>query len=435
MPKITLIGAGSHAFARRLLTDILTWPSLEIATLSLMDIDATKVETMATLTRKMVAQQGVAARVEATTDLQTALAGADYVVVSIRVGDSRSHVTVPLKYGINQAVGDTSGPGGVFYFLKNAPAMIEIAQTMEEICPDALMLNYTNPMVMLCGAIDQLTDIRYVGLCHSVQGTAAHLADYIGAPVDEISYWAAGINHMAWFLEYEWNGQDAYPLIWQAMTKPEVYERDVVKFEILKHFGGFVSESSIHMSEYTPYFRRTPEMLERYFNERMWGVSGRGSSMEDRVAMWAERRKAQDEELQCLAYGDEPLPMERSHEFCTRILNAIETNVPYVFNGNVRNTDLITNLLRGSIVEVPIMADRGGLHPCHVGDLPPGLAALNRTSLNVQELAVTGFVQGEREYIYQAVQMDPLTASLLTLDQIRAMVDEMCEADRQYLTI
>jgi alpha-galactosidase len=435
MPKITLIGAGSHVFARRLLTDILTWPSLQDATLSLMDIDAAKVETMAALTRKMVAQQGVGARVEATTDLRTALEGADYVVVSIRVGDSRSHVAIPLKYGINQAVGDTSGPGGVFYFLKNAPAMIEIAQMMEEVCPEALMLNYTNPMVMLCWAIDWLTDIRYVGLCHSVQGTAAHLAEYIGAPMDEISYWAAGINHMAWFLEYNWKGEDAYPLIWQAMQKPEVYERDVVKFEILKHFGAFVSESSIHMSEYTPYFRRTPEMLERFFNERMWGVSARGSSMEDRAATWAERRKAQDEELRRLAHGDEPLPMERSHEFCTRILNAIETNVPYVFNGNVCNTDLITNLLRGGIVEVPIMADRGGLHPCHVGDLPPGLAALNRTSLNVQELAVTGFVEGEREYIYQAVQMDPLTSSLLTLDEIRSMVDEMFEADADFITL
>ncbi|MBN1400304.1 MAG: alpha-galactosidase [Anaerolineae bacterium] len=435
MPKITLIGAGSHVFARRLITDILTWPSLQDATLCLMDIDGPKVETMAALARRMVAQQGVGARVEATTDLATALEGADYVVVSIRVGDSRSHVTIPLKYGINQAVGDTSGPGGVFYFLKNAPAMIEIAQTMEEICPDALMLNYTNPMVMLCWAIDWLTDIRYVGLCHSVQGTATQLAEYIGASMEEISYWAAGINHMAWFLEYNWNGEDAYPLIWEAMQKPEVYERDVVKFEILKHFGAFVSESSIHMSEYTPYFRRTPEMLQRFFTERMWGVSAWGSSMEDRAAMWAERRKAQDEELKRLAYGDEMLPMERSHEFCTRILNAIETHVPYVFNGNVCNTDLITNLLRGGIVEVPIMADRGGLHPCHVGDLPPGLAALNRTSLNVQELAVTGFVEGEREYIYQAVQMDPLTASLLTLDEIRSMVDEMFEADADYITI
>ena len=435
MPKITLIGAGSHVFARRLLTDILTWPSLQGATLSLMDINQEKLDTMAALTRRMVAQLGVGATVEATTDLRQALTDADYVVVSIRVSESRSHVTIPAKYGINQAVGDTSGPGGVFYFLKNAPAMIEIAEAMEDVCPDALMLNYTNPMVMLCWAIDWLADIDCVGLCHSVQGTATHLAEYIGAPVDEISYWAAGINHMAWFLEYEWKGEDAYPLIWEAMGKPEVYERDIVKFEVMKHFGAFVSESSVHMSEYTPYFRRTPELIDRYTSDRMWGVSRKGMTPEERRATFVDRREAQDEEISRLAHGEEEIPIERSHEFCTRILNAIETHVPYVFNGNVRNTGLITNLLPNSIVEVPIMVDRGGLHPCHVGDLPAGLAALNRTSLNVQELAVEGFVTGDRECIYQAVQLDPLTASLLTLDEIRAMVDEMFEADAEYITI
>jgi alpha-galactosidase len=432
MSKITLVGAGSHTFARRLLTDIMTWPSLQDATLALMDIDQQKADDMATFTRKMVAQQGVGAKVEAHTDLKAALAGADYVIVSIRVGDTRSNVDIPRKYGIDQAVGDTSGPGGVFYFMRNAPAMIEIAKTMEQVCPKALMLNYTNPMVMLSWAIALMSNIRYVGLCHSVQGTAMRLAEYIGVPFEDVSYWVAGINHMAWFLTYEVKGQDAYPQLWEAMAKPDVYNRDIVKWEIMKHFGAFVSESSIHMSEYTPYFRRTPELLDRHMSESMWGVSVKGESGEARAARNRERREAQDKEMHDLTYGDAPIPVVRSHEFCTRILNTHETGEPYCFSGNVWNTGLITNLVPKSVVEVPIMVDKLGLHPCYVGDLPPALAALNRTSQAVQELAVKGFVEQDRESIYRAVQLDPLTSSLLSLDECRAMVDEMFAADAAY---
>jgi len=435
MLKIAMIGAGSHVFARRLLSDILTWPSLSEATVSLMDIDATRLETMAALARKMVRQSGTRVTIEATTDLSKALEGARYVTVSIRVGESRAHITIPLKYGINQAIGDTTGPGGVFYFLKNAPAVLEIARAMERFCPDALMLNYTNPMVMLCWMLQKASSIRFVGLCHSVQGTAENLARYIRVPFDEVSYWAAGINHMSWFLQYRWRGQDAYPLIWKAMEDPDIYAQDIVKWEILKYFGAFVSESSIHASEYLPYFRRTPELIERHTSERMWGVPRKGISPEERWAEVMARRAEQDRELERLAMSDEPIPIDRSREYCSYILNAIETNVPYVFNGNVPNTGLISNLPQGAIVEVPIVADGCGLHPCYVGDLPPALAALNRTSLNVQELAVKGFLERNREWIYQAVQLDPLTASLLPLADIRRMVDEMFAADAQYITI
>jgi alpha-galactosidase len=445
--KITIVGAGSYVFARRLVTDVLTWPALQDATIALMDVDPAKLATMAALARRMVAQQGAGAQqkagaqqragahVEATTDLHTALQGADYVTVAIRVGHSRSHIEIPARYGIDQAIGDTSGPGGVFYFLRNAPAMIEIAQAMREVCPGALMLNYTNPMGMLSWAIQRMTGIRYVGLCHSVQGTAMDMARYIGAPFEEVSYWVAGINHMAWFLRFLWRGQDAYPLLWEAMQDEETYARDIVKWELLKYFGAFVSESSIHNSEYHPYFRRTPELIERYTSETMWGVASKGLSPEERRAMWEERRREQEEENRRLAYGDGEIPMVRTHEYYSRILNAIETNTPYVFNGNVLNTGLITNLPQGAIVEVPIVADGCGLHPCYVGDLPPALAALNRTSLHVQELAVQGFVEGEREPIYRAVQLDPLTTTQLTLPQMRQMVDEMFEADADTLTL
>lgn len=434
MPKIAIVGAGSHVFARRLVTDVLTWPSLRDSTIALMDINAAALDPMAALARRMVTQAGAGATIEPTTDLEEALQGADYVSVSIRVGDSDNHVTIPLKYGIDQAIGDTAGPGGVFYFLKNAPAVVEIARTMQRVCPDALMLNYTNPMVMLSWVVKDLAPVRYVGLCHSVQGTAMHLAEYIGAPFEEVAYWVAGINHMAWFLEYRWKGQDAYPLLWKAMEDPAIYQRDIVKWEVMKHFGAFVSESSIHMSEYVPYFRRTPELIDQHTCEAMWGVERKGETRTQRRARFAERRKAQDAEIERLAYGDEPLEISRSQEYFARILNACETNVPYVFNGNVPNTGLIGNLVQNGIVEVPILVDGCGLHPCHVGDLPPALAALNRGSLNVQELAVKGFIERDREAIYRAIQLDPLTATKLSLAEIRCMVDEMFAADAAYIT-
>jgi alpha-galactosidase len=332
---------------------------------------------MSALARRMVDQVGAETKVESTTDLRTALDGADYVTVSIRVGQSRSHVEIPLEHGIDQAVGDTSGPGGVFYFLRNAPAVVEIARTMDQVCPEALMLNYTNPMVMLSWTVNVLSNIRYVGLCHS-------------------------------------------------------YERDIVKWEIMKHFGAFVSESSVHNSEYMPYFRRTPELVDKYTSSRMWGVR-KGMSREERRADFERRRAEREAENRRLAFGNEEIPIERSHEYFSRILNAIETNEPYVFNGNVYNTGLITNLPPGSVVEVPILTDGCGLHPCYVGDLPPALAALNRSNLCVQELAVKGFVEQDRECIYRAVQLDPLTASKLTLPKIREMVNEMFEADKEYV--
>ncbi len=436
--KVAIVGAGSFVFARRLVTDLLTWPSLQDATIALMDVDADKLETMAALARRMVAQVGTGAQVQGTMDLSEALDGADYVTVAIRVGQDHNNVEIPRRYGIDHSVGDTMGPGGVFYFLRNAPAVVEIAQTMQRRCPDALMLNYTNPMAMLSWAVTALTDIRYVGLCHSVQGTAMSMAEYIGAPFEQVSYWAAGINHMAWYLKYLWNGKDAYPLLWKAMEDPEIYRRDIVKWEVMKHFGAFVSESSIHMSEYVPYFRRTPELIARHTDERMWGVPPKGLDREELLERWRQRREQQEEENRRLAFGEDEIPIARSHEYFSRILNAAETNVPYVFNGNVPNTGLIANLpgaFQGhpAIVEVPILVDGCGLHPCYVGDLPPALAALNRSNLAVIELAVKGYLEKDRECIYRAVQLDPLTSSLLSLAEIRQMVDRMFAAHETYI--
>ena len=433
MPKLTIVGAGSFVFARRLITDMLTFPALRDSTITLMDVNEDKLRVMEQLARRMVEQENTGARIESTTDLRAACEGADYVATAIRVGDSRHNTQIPDKYGISYGIGDTSGISGVFYFLYNAPAMLEIARTMESVCPDALLLNYTNPMTMLCWTINELTRVKYVGLCHSVQGTAMQLASYIQKPFEEIAYRVAGINHMAWFLDFCWQGQDAYPLLWEAMQKTEVYERDVVRWELMKYFGAFITESSIHNSEYNAYFRRTPELSERYLNEKMWGVSPKGWTREDRYAHWARQREAQDAENRRLAAGPEAIPVERSHEYFSRILNAMETNIPYVFNGNVQNHQLITNLPGECVVEVPIMVDGTGLHPCYIGALPPALAGYDRMNLNVIELAVRAFVDQDRKYVYQAAQMDPLVYSQLSLPDIRKMVDEMFVADQNLI--
>jgi alpha-galactosidase len=243
---------------------------------------------------------------------------------------------------------------------------------------------------------------------------------------------------MAWYLKFLWKGQDAYPLLWEAMEDPEIYAQDIVKWEVMKHFGAFVSESSIHMSEYVPYFRRTPELIECHTDERMWGVAPKGMSREERLARFIQRRTQQEEENRRLAFGKDEIPIDRSHEYFSRILNAAETNTPYIFNGNVPNTGLIANLFPAAdgqpgIVEVPIVVDGCGLHPCAIDSLPPALAALNRSNLCVQELAVKGYLEKDREPIYRAIQLDPLTASLLSLSRIRQMVDEMFEAHKTYI--
>jgi alpha-galactosidase len=251
------------------------------------------------------------------------------------------------------------------------------------------------------------------------------LAEYIDVPFEEVSYRVAGINHMAWFLDFKHNGEDAYPLVWEAMKKPEVYERDVVRWEIMRHFGGFITESSVHNSEYNAFFRRTPEMIDRYTNESMWGVSPKSWSAEDRLSSFRKRREEERESYRRMASGEEPIVVERSGEYFSRILNAIETNEPYVFNGNVRNHGLISNLPEWSVEEVPIMVDGSGLNPCFIGDLPPVMAAYDRIHIQCQELAVRGFVEKDREYFYHAAMMDPLVASTLELPEIRVMVNEM----------
>ncbi len=419
MPKIATIGAGSVVFTHRLLQDIVSTPVLSDADIWLMDIDSERLELMGAYGRRLVAETGVAAKIETTTDRRRALEGADYVITTIRVGDDiEIDHAIPLKHGVDQSVADTIGPGGVFKALRTVPVLLDICRDIESLCPDAWLLQYTNPMAIACWAIAEATDVNVVGLCHSVQGTTNQLAEYIGAERESVSAWVAGINHMSWFLRFEKDGQDAYPELWKALEDPETYAKDPVRFEVMKHFGYFVTESTRHMSEYVPYFRTQPERITRFGLDKitveLTRVNGRADAHYEKVRGEAD--------------GSLPITVERSQEYAATIMEAMETGRPAVINGNVPNNGSITNLPESSCVEVPCPVDKLGLRPTTVGTLPPQLAALVQSNIALQELAVRAVLNRSREAALHAVMLDPLTAAVLPLDGIKAMFDEMWAA-------
>ncbi len=429
--KVTIIGAGSVVFARTVIRDILSFEALRDSDLSLMDIDAERLELIASHTKRLVGQEGLPAKVEHTTDRRKALDGADIVVVTIQVGGLpafKLDIDIPLKHGVDQCVGDTLGPGGVFRGLRTIPVMLAIARDCEELCPDAYILNYSNPMAMNCWALNEASPIKTIGLCHGVQGTASHLANYIGAPMEEVDYWTAGINHMAWFLRFERKGEDAYPLVRERLQKEGPPDKDRVRFEVFRQVGHFMTESSGHFSEYIPYFRRRKDLMEKYMRGGFGGETGAY------YKICASRLDSHLQQLSREARGEEKLAFgQRSEEYVSNIVNALVTGERYRFNGNVRNSSLITNLPEGCCAEVPCYVDKTGVHPAHVGNLPPVCAALNRTNVNVQELAVKAALEKDREAAFHAVMLDPLTAACLEPAEVRKMVDEMFEAERKWL--
>jgi len=423
--KITFIGAGSVVFASRLLGDIFSHPELAESTISLMDINPERLDLIARLARLMASKYAPKAKIESTLDRRESLKDADYVIIMIQVGGLEAFekdIYIPLKYGVNQEVGDTIGPGGVFRGLRTIPVLLDICRDMEDLCPDALLINYANPMAINCWAMNEASSIKNVGLCHSVQGTAMQLARYINVPYEDVSYWVAGINHQAFFLEYKYKGKDAYPLIWEAMKRKEIYEKDKVRFEMMKYLGYFITESSHHLSEYVPYFRTTEERRKKYCEPRWF-------YLEICQKAW----KPHYERIQRQIRGEEPIEIKRSHEYGIDIIYSMETGRPCLINGNVKNDGLITNLPQGCCVEVPCLVDKNGIHPCHVGDLPPQCAALNRTNINVQELAVKAALEKDRAAVIQAVMFDPLTSALLTPREIEKMVNEMFKAEAEWL--
>ena len=432
--KIAFIGAGSFGFTRSLVRDILTFPAFQDATIALMDIDPERLDAIRRACDRIVEEGKYPAKVVATLDRKEALMGADGVITTILQGgcDVWQHdILIPKKYGVDTNVGDTRGPSGIFRYLRTINPILEIAADIDRYCPGAVYLNYTNPMAMLCrtvqGAYPHLTTS---GLCHSVQGTAKMLADWIGAKEDEITYTCAGINHQAFYTEFLWNGKDAYPLIRKAITEREdVYKQEIVRNEMFLALGYYVTESSGHNSEYNAWFRKRPDLIEKYC------LPGTGWNPGEYAYILKEYRNREttwrDEIDKWFA---EPLDLARGQEYAAYIFNAIfGDGEMFKFNGNVRNFGLIDNLPEGCCVEVPVLASRRGLEPIHVGKMPPQLALLSGTSAQIEELAVAGSLAGDREMIYQAICYDPLTAAVCSLREIRDMVDEMFEANKDWL--
>jgi alpha-galactosidase len=433
MTKIAMIGAGSTVFMKNLVGDILSEPLLKECEIALMDIDEKRLATSRVVAERIAAAVDAQPKITATTDRRRALEDADYVVLMIQVaGYKPGTVTdfeIPKQRGLRQTIADTLGIGGIMRGLRTAPVLIDIARDMLEVCPNALMLQYVNPMAVNCTALSRtMPAIRTVGLCHSVQGTAKELAADIGVPVEEIRFLCAGINHMAFYLSFErrlpdGSTEDLYPRIRQVIDEGRVPDWNRVRYEVFRHFGYFVTESSEHFSEYVPWFikRDRPDLIEE-FNIPLDEYIRR---CEVQIARWQKQEK----ELT----SNNKMEVRPSHEYAARIMLAEMTGEPIVINGNVENRGHIDNLPDGVCVEVPCLIDHNGVQPIRVGKLPPQLAALMQTNINVQELTVEAIVTGKKDYARHAAMLDPHTAAELSLSEISDLVDELLKAHGDWI--
>ncbi len=423
MPRIAFIGAGSTVFTRNLVGDVLRRPELaDSTTFALMDIDPERLETSEDAVRAIARAAGARAEVEATLDRRAALEDADYVVTSFQVGGYRPATVVdfelPKRFGLRQTIGDTLGVGGIMRGLRTIPVLLDVCRDMQELCPGALLLQYVNPMAMLCWAVQRARDVRAVGLCHSVQHTAGELAADLGLSPAELDYHVAGINHLAFFLRLEREGEDLYPAL-REVTPPS---GNRVRYEALRHLGYFVTESSEHFAEYVPWFIKAarPDLIERF------GVPL------DEYPRRCEAQIAEWETLRARLRAGGAVTAEPSVEYGADIIRACETGEPFSFNGNVPNTDggrrLVDNLPGDCCVEVPCVASDRGIEPQAVGTLPRHLAALMQTNVNVQGLVVEAALSGDRAAVHHAAMLDPHTAGELALDDIAELVDALIEA-------
>ena len=431
MAKIAMIGAGSVVFCKTLTSDILATAALAGSEICLMSRTQPKLDRMERFVQRMIDENGRDAKVWSTLDRREALQGADYVIIMIQVGGMDAFTAdyeIPLTYGVDQCIGDSLGPGGVFRGLRTIPVLADIVRDMEELCPNAVMLNYANPMAACCLALGRVAKIPFIGLCHGVQTTLDLISRYVDVPKDQVDFLCAGINHMGWFLSLtdKRDGRDLYPLLRENIEKPEYYINEKVRCEVMRHFGYFMTESTGHLSEYIPWFRSSKRALELYCDQPDFG--GASGAYYHYGKMLAEKYKDVD-----YLSLESPKITGRSNEYCSYILEAMETGEAFHLNGNVRNDGYITNLPDGCCVEVPVTVDADGLHPQSVGDLPPQLAALNQSNVTVQTLAVEAGLTGDPELIVQAIAMDPLTSACCTLKEIRDMTAEMLEAEREWL--
>jgi alpha-galactosidase len=433
MRKIAFIGAGSFGFTRKLVRDILTFPELAGAEIALMDIDSERLAAIEQACRKIVDAGNYPAKITATTDRTKALEGADGVCITILAGGVqvwRYDIEIPKEYGVDINVGDTRGPAGIFRTLRTMPVMLDIARDITRLCPDAVILNYTNPMAMLCRGVQGETDLNFTGLCHSVQGTASMLAKWIGAPEDEITYTCAGINHQAWYLQFLWNGKDAYPLIRKAMDNPEIYNEEQIRNDMFLHLDYYVTESSGHNSEYVAWYRKRPDLIEKYCTSGTGWNPGHYGYILNR---YLEREETWKQTIEEWLKEDE-IDLERGHEYAASIFNAVfGDGRMYKFNGNVRNFGLIDNLPEGCCVEVPVLASPRGIEAIHVGALPDHLAIINNTSARCEELAVQSAIEGDPRKTFHAICMDPLASAVLSLAEIKEMTQSMFRKNAEHL--
>jgi alpha-galactosidase len=434
MARIAFIGAGSIVFTRSLVRDLLTFPLLKDSTIVLMDINKERLEFARQACTTIVERGKYPAKIVTTMDRVEALKGADAVVCTILAGGVdvwRYDIEIPKKYGIDVNVGDTRCVSGIFRALRTIPVMIGICRDMEKYCPNAILLNYTNPMAMLCRAMQRSSSIKVTGLCHSVQGTAMMLANWIQAPMSEITYVSAGINHQAWYIEFKRNGQDVIPQIRQVIEKDEkIYNEEIVRNEMFLNLGYYVTESSGHNSEYNWWFRKRPDLIEKYcIHGTGWNPGAYAYILNE----YLEREATWKVEVKKLTDSTKTMALERGHEYAAYIINAYMGGDAFEFNGNVPNAGIITNLPDASCVEVPVVANKRGFNSIHVGALPPQCAAMNNISIAVEEMAVEAALTGNPELVLHAVQFDPLSAAVLSLAEIKKMVQEMLKKNQPYL--
>ena len=433
MKKFVFIGAGSLGFTRDLVRDLMTFECFDDCEIALVDIDETRLDYARRGVEKVVRAGGHHATVTATMDRREALPGADGVLITVLQGGVdvwKYDVEIPMKYGVDICVGDTRGPSGIFRFLRTAPVMLDIIRDVEELCPNAIVLNYTNPMAMLVSYLQAQTEVSVTGLCHSVQGTAGMLAGWLGLKKEELDYTCVGINHQAFYLQLQHEGRDMYPALREAINRPEVAAEEPVRTEMFKYLGYFPTESSGHNSEYNPWFRKRADLIEKYCNHGTgWNpgehayilkeYTNREDTWEAEYADWLENREVE---------------LDRGAEYASNIFNAIcGDGTPFPFNANLKNKGYVTNIDEGACVEVPVIADRDGIRVKGVYTLPPQISALVSHSAKLEEMAVQAAINGDRDLVLQAVLQDPLTASVCSMEEIYNMVQEMFEKNKAYL--
>ena len=432
MPKIAMIGAGSQVFAKTLAMDIFATPALRDSEIRLMSRTRPKLARMEKFLKRVIKENDLPATVWSTLDRREALKDADYAICMIQVGGLdafKLDYEIPLRHGVDQCIADTLGPGGVFRALRTIPVLADLIRDMEALCPQALLLNYANPMAACCYALGRVSQtVQFIGLCHGVQTTLDLIGRYVDRPKDQIDFLCAGTNHMGWFLALKdkRTGEDLYPRLRANMEKPEYYVNEKVRGEVMRHFGYFMTESTGHLSEYIPWFRSSERALALYCDEPGFGGAS-GAYVKYCVMLDAKYRDVDYLDSESSTLGP------RSVEYCSHILEAKLTDEVFRLNGNVRNDGYIDNLPPGCCVEVPVYVDRLGLHPVRVGMLPPQCAALNQSNVTVQTLAVEGALTGDPEYVMQALAMDPLTSACCTLKEVREMTAEMLRAEAKWL--